>query len=380
MDMPATQVYSGKKDYYSRIIDSLEDTLFIFELETGKAIQWNKAFSRISGYSDEKIASLKVPEAYFDKKDHKKIKTATKKTGKTPTKLDLSLITSKGKKIPFEYMLVPIIDPNGKILICSIGRDLRERNKTQKAIQAAEKKYRTLIENASQSIAVVVDEKIMYANSKSEEVIGYPLNELTGLPFLDLVHPDDLERVKKRYKKRVKGETLSRFVQYRMISKQGKVKWFESNGVLIPWEKEIGVLYFTTDITERKKAEKELEESLFTLNLILSSLDEGLDIVSTNYIIQFQNKYLTDRFGNAVGKKCYKTYLGLDEPCVDCSMREAIKQNKIAITEKTTAYDRTFEIIAIPFKHSKGKGSVLEVVRDITERKEIKPKGKDSYN
>ena len=238
----------------------------------------------------------------------------------------------------------------------------------QKAIQESEKKYKTLIENASQSISVVIDGKIMYANPKSEEIIGYPLNELIGLPFLDLVHPDDLERIKERYKKRTKGEKLSRFVQYRMISKKGKVKWFETNGVLIPWGKESGVMYFTNDITERKKAEKELEDKVFMLNLILSSLDAGIDIVSTNYVIEFQNKYLKDRFGNAVGKKCYETYLNLDEPCVDCPMREALSQNRIAVSEKVVEDGRVFEIIAIPFKHFQGKGNALEVVRDITIR------------
>ncbi|MCW3998261.1 MAG: PAS domain S-box protein [Candidatus Bathyarchaeota archaeon] len=291
----------------------------------------------------------------------------------------MSLITSDNKKIPFEYVTVPIKDPNGKLLICSIGRDLRERKKTHKAIQASEKKYRTLIENASQSIAVVMDEKIMYANSKSEEVIGYPLNELIDLPFLELVHPDDLERIKKRYKKRIKGEKLSRFVQYRMISKKGKVKWFESNGVLIPWGKKTGVMYFTTDITERKKAEKELEESMLTMNLILSSLNEGIDIVSTNYVIEFQNKYLRDRFGSAVGKKCYETYLNLDEPCVDCSMRDALEQNKIAVTEKIIEDGRIFEVIAIPFKQFQGKGNVLEVVRDITVRNKAQQKLKKQH-
>jgi PAS domain S-box-containing protein len=377
MDKSTPQINSRKKEYYSKIIDSLEDILFIFNPKTGKIIQWNKAFSKISGYSDKKIASLKMPDDYFGKEDQKKFNIIIKKIQEKPAKLELSLITFDDKKIPFEYAVVPFKDSNNKLLICSIGRDLRDRKKIQKTIQASEKKYRTLIENASQSIAVVLEEKIMYANSKSEEIIGYPLNELIGLSFLSLVHPDDLERVKKRYKKRVKGAELSRFVQYRMISKKGKVKWFESNGVLIPWGKKTGVMYFTTDITERKKAEEEVEESLFTLNLILSSLDEGVDIVSTNYVIEFQNKYLKDRFGSAIGKKCYKTYLGLDEPCVDCSMREALKQNEIAIIEKTTANGRIFEVIAIPFKASQGKGNVLEVVRDITNRKEVRKKKKN---
>lgn len=249
----------------------------------------------------------------------------------------------------------------------------------RKLIQASEKKYKTLIENASQSIAVVIDRKIRYANPKSEEVIGYPLSELIGMDFLELVHPDDLERIKKRYKKRISGEELSRFVQYRMISKKGKVKWFETNGVLIPWGKETGVMYFTNDITERKKAEKELENNIFMMNMILSSLDEGIDIVSTNYVIEFQNKYLKDRFGNATGKKCYKTYLNLEKPCVECPMREALSQNKIAISVKNGEDGRVFEVIAIPFKHFQGKGSALEVVRDITSRNNAQQQLKTQY-
>jgi len=122
-------------------------------------------------------------------------------------------------------------------------------------------------------------------------------------------------------------------------------------------------------ITGHEQRGEKLRESLTKLNLILSTIEDGVDIVSYDYIIQYQNKFLKDRFGDATGKKCYVEYMGSKKPCPSCPMRNAIKHKKKFQVELTGKDKRTYEITSMPLEHPNGQVNALEIIRDITERK-----------
>jgi len=50
---------------------------------------------------------------------------------------------------------------------------------------------------------------------------------------------------------------------------------------------------------------KELEAEKSKVGFIVSSIPSGIDIVTKDYKVQFQNKFLLDRFGDCRGKLCY---------------------------------------------------------------------------
>jgi CheY-like chemotaxis protein len=58
-----------EKEFMEKSLDAQTDTFIVFEPATGKAVRWNKAFGEISGYSDEEIVSMKVPDSYYSKED-----------------------------------------------------------------------------------------------------------------------------------------------------------------------------------------------------------------------------------------------------------------------------------------------------------------------
>ncbi|KKL16352.1 hypothetical protein LCGC14_2496440, partial [marine sediment metagenome] len=68
-----------EKEFMEKSLNAQTDTFIVFEPATGKAVRWNKAFSEISGYSDEEIASMKVPDSYYSKEDLNNAAAATEK-------------------------------------------------------------------------------------------------------------------------------------------------------------------------------------------------------------------------------------------------------------------------------------------------------------
>ena len=115
---------------------------------------------------------------------------------------------------------------------------------------------------------------------------------------------------------------------------------------------------------------KELEAEKSKVDFIVRSIPSGLDIVTKDYKVQFQNKFLLDRFGDCRGKLCYKEYMNQDKPCSDCPMRRAIESNRAERTELIGADGRDYEVLATPIKNPNGSWSSVEVIVDISARKQ----------
>lgn len=122
---------------------------------------------------------------------------------------------------------------------------------------------------------------------------------------------------------------------------------------------------------ERRRAEEELKAQKDKFHTIVDSVASGIDIVSYDYKVQFQNKLLVDKFGDLRGKLCYEEYMNRAKPCSDCPMRTAIENNRVERTELIAADGRNYELISTPIKNPDGTISAVEVVTDITERKQV---------
>lgn len=124
---------------------------------------------------------------------------------------------------------------------------------------------------------------------------------------------------------------------------------------------------------EEKIAERtaELKSHRDRLNRILSTMTEGVVIEDKDYNVVYMNEALRKIFGDQTGKKCYKAFIGRDKPCPVCPIEEIIRKKKqrfgYTVTDKN---GRLYELIATPLENPDGSISILEAVRDITEKKE----------
>ena len=144
-------------------------------------------------------------------------------------------------------------------------RDISERKRTEHALQKSEERYRSLVENANEAIFVAQDGMLKFVNRAGVEIAGYSEQEALSKPFIEFIHPDDRAIVGERYLKRLRGERLESRYTFRLIAKNGDIKWLELGGALIDFEGQPATLNVVTDITERKRAEEEkriLEERL----------------------------------------------------------------------------------------------------------------------
>lgn len=160
-------------------------------------------------------------------------------------------------------------------------------------LRESEEKYRLLVENANEAVLVVQDGLFKFFNCKTMEISGYSQEELASKPFAELIHPEDREMVVERHRRRLKGEKFLNVYPFRIIDKDGNVKWVEINAVLINWEGRPATLNFLTDITERKRAEEALEHRILALTQPSGELSNLAltDIIDVSLLQELQDEF-----------------------------------------------------------------------------------------
>lgn len=136
----------------------------------------------------------------------------------------------------------------------------------QGRIERSERIHRNIVENALAGIYILQDGAFRLVNPKLGEIFGCSAQSLLGLPFWQLVKPDDLQCVS-----RLKRELKSDIPVYesKVLRKDGSCRWIEFRTVPIEYEGKRAILGNLLDITERK----ELENEMLQANRQLAALD-----------------------------------------------------------------------------------------------------------
>jgi diguanylate cyclase (GGDEF)-like protein/PAS domain S-box-containing protein len=118
------------------------------------------------------------------------------------------------------------------------------------------------------------------------------------------------------------------------------------------------------------------------LQLLMDSLDRGITIQDREFNIIFQNKYMRDIFGH-IGEKCYRIYEFREELCEGCPMELVFKDGVTHDAERKVLMPSGETVIwentATPLRDTEGNiTGCIEIVRDITKRKEEEQRLRES--
>ena len=168
--------------------------------------------------------------------------------------------------------------PETRRIVASIF-DISHQKKTEELIGSLEEKYNSLMENTHEAIAVVQDGIIRFVNPKGLEILGYARDELASMTFLDLVLPQDRERVEMTPQTPENGGSAQPH-PFRVIHKDGRIRWLEGRGARIQWGKRPASLYSMSDITDRMQAKEELRSSLEPFRALVNAMDKYLSALN----------------------------------------------------------------------------------------------------
>jgi PAS domain S-box-containing protein len=170
-----------------------------------------------------------------------------------------------GADLPATVLLTRI-ETAGQAFVQATVRDITAQTLAGAALRESEEKHRLVVDNASEIITVVQDGMLRFVNPSLVAVLGFSAQELTSTPFPSFIHPDDRAMVAERHRKRMQGDTIPTRYTFRLITKDGNTRWVEANAVQITWEGRPATLGLLGDITDRKRADKALQESIERLS------------------------------------------------------------------------------------------------------------------
>ncbi len=167
------------------------------------------------------------------------------------------------------------------------GGSFRDISEQKRAEEESER-----ILNMSQDLICIAgaDGYFKYVNPAWERMLGYPREHLLSRPFLDFIHPEDHHKNDEEVARLVSGKLTVDF-ENRYIHKDGTIRTFSWTAAPLP-EKELWYC-IGRDVTERKRAEKELINNKYFLENIYNTTpdvimvsDEKGYVISVNKAVE----------------------------------------------------------------------------------------------
>ena len=286
------------------------------------------------------------------------------------------------------------VESNGRIfhqeneketLVQASIRDIHENKLLEERLQNSEHLYRLLSETQTDFISLTDAERTyVYISPTIKDMLGYEPDHLIGKKrILDLVHPDDVEMVRKKGEDIRTNKLTTTSIVMRMRKKNGEYVWIESLAKMFQDGLKTNPLVLAShrNIDERIQLEQQLQESEKKYRLLSENSGDIILLANSKRQIEYISPSVKELLGytpdEIIGKH---TILELTHPeDVDAVFKrgEDIRARKTSIERiemRLQKKDKTFLwvealIKLLPHENSEKIPLVLGAIRDITERK-----------
>jgi PAS domain S-box-containing protein len=176
------------------------------------------------------------------------------------SRYEARLVTKSGTDVWVDSAFA-LIEYEGKPAALGIAVDITQRKQAEEALRASEHRFRMMAEKMPTMFAIFQGTGHAYVNPACEAIMGYSLEELRRMTFLDYVHPDFRPLILERFQARTRGEQVPMRYEIRLVTKDGRDLWVDYAGVGIEYEGKPAILGMAVDITQRKQAEEAVRAS-----------------------------------------------------------------------------------------------------------------------
>jgi len=218
--------------------------------------------------------------------------------------------TRDGTPIACEWYNSVLRNSAGELVsILSLVLDVSDRHQAEVALRESEKRFRTLVSNLPGAIYRCLPDvpwQAIYVSDEIEAITGYEADRFFApepVTLADITHPDDLEMIRPLVEIALARRQPYIF-EYRLIAADGSIRWVYEKGQGF-WDENDNLLSLDGaifDISDRKRAELELERLHSQMIAILNAAGEGICGLDLEDRIAFTNPAAAQMLGYEISE------------------------------------------------------------------------------
>lgn len=375
------------EEKYRLLADSLPEIVFETD-STGKLVYVNEQGFELSGYTKLDLEKGLFAFDLFDQKDKQRGKENFRKVlSNIPSRNnEYTLVRKDGSTFPVLVSSAAIIMGNKTVGLRGLLIDITQRKKIEDAFRNNEEKFRTIAEKSPNMIFINYRGRVVYANKKCEDFMGYTRDEFysPNFSFLSLCAPEYAELLKSKFAMHSRGEDVDPY-EYVLLTRDGKRLNAIISSKLIDYEDGKAILGIVTDITQIKQTEQEIRiseekyRSLFenASDVILTG-DLAGKISSINVAVE---KYGLKR-EQVIGRNI-REFLSTEDSLRQDNVFQEIRSGKTlsnSVKVDTPLKKTIFEIKTDPLRINDRVVGFQTILRDVTEHRKYEMDLKISHD
>ncbi len=283
------------EEKYRKLTENSPEITYINNLNKG-ALYWSSKIKDVLGFDPNNIVeeTTQWTKSLY-KEDIPKINEILNKieVGKS-YELEYRIYDVNNNLHWFYDRVFNVYKKNGDIILEGIISDITEEKRIEKELKESEEKYRKLVENQGEGIAIANKNEIFtFSNPTANKIFGIKKGTLVGKSLNDFLLPSEQKNIKKETVKRKKGDKSTYELQ--IIRQDGETRIiqvtvvpdFDQNG---NFASSFGIF---RDITIEKKTENLLKENEEKFRAITNSAQDAIILIDDKGEVVFWNKAAT---------------------------------------------------------------------------------------
>ncbi|WP_135854579.1 PAS domain S-box protein [Halorussus salinus] len=259
---------------YRRIIETVNDGVYTVDPE-GRFTMVNEAYAEMLGYEREDLLGESVSTVVSDDVAARARAIEREQVAgerEAPT-LEAELRTADGDTIVAEATFALLSLEDDEYERIGVVRDVTERREYERKIEEQHERYRRLVEAAPVAIVTCdADGRIALANDAAATLLRNE-SDVVGTSLLDFIHDDDRAGAADRLHTVLETREAVSSTETKLRAADGAVRHAITTSVPITHDDEPAVQVVMTDITERKRYEERLNETVAELERSNERLD-----------------------------------------------------------------------------------------------------------
>ena len=182
-----------------------------------------------------------------------------------------------------------VYDEEGNLQhLTGVINDISGRRQAEEAARETERRYQQIIEEAT-DIVYTTDTTghFTYVNPTTPKLTGYPEEELIGMHYTDLIHPDWREKASKFYEQQMIERKRETVLEFPVVTADGTERWVEQTvGLICDGDEVSGFQGIVRDVSERIAAEQALEQYNMLLQIISDTQSKFISVGDPHQVFE----------------------------------------------------------------------------------------------